>query len=392
MARTRKTAPTTTADTIILPDLAVKDADVKYTGSEPIFTEQPVEHQRTITLMRAYNWYSRYCDRKVAREQLALYTEKFDTDGTNSAKQIRKVDESSITTSYGWLARLALRGLILTPDEKAKLGEELLRLTKIKNKAEPVAEVKPAVNVTNVQEIMRERARDAAGDLEGCLDDFIQSGAKSGDATVNVVGILTEHNILPQHASIILEPWKRKQREFEEVLEGKDPQLVEGYSQYTKHQIKAILKFAEAVIAGVDNYLNVKKANRAPRKRKAVSPEKQVAKLKFLKEFKELGLTSVQPAKLVGATEVWAYDTAKRKLHYYIADSMVGSLGVKGTTILGFDTVKSGMKTLRKPAEQLKKLMGAGKPATRKLFSEINAVHAQPNGRTNENLIILKVF
>jgi hypothetical protein len=74
-----------------------------------------------------------------------------------------------------------------------------------------------------------------------------------------------------------------------------------------------------------------------------------------------------------------------------VADSHVGALGVKGTTILGFDTTKSGVKTLRKPAEFFKKFMTAGKPAARKLFTEINAVQAQPNGRTNEGLIILKV-
>jgi hypothetical protein len=36
--------------------------------------------------------------------------------------------------------------------------------------------------------------------------------------------------------------------------------------------------------------------------------------------------------------------------------------------------------------------MAGGKPASRKVFSEINAVHAQPNGRTNEHTIILKAY
>jgi hypothetical protein len=172
---------------------------------------------------------------------------------------------------------------------------------------------------------------------------------------------------------------------------GKDAQLTEAYGAYTKHQIKAMIKFCEAVIAGIGSYINVKKVSRAPRKRKAVSPEKQVAKLKFLKSDEELKLTSVHPAKIIGANEVWAFDTAKRKLHYYVADASVGTLGVKGTTILGFDMVNSGVKTVRKPQDVLKKLMAAGKPAARKVFKEINAVHAQPNGRTNESMIILRV-
>jgi hypothetical protein len=36
--------------------------------------------------------------------------------------------------------------------------------------------------------------------------------------------------------------------------------------------------------------------------------------------------------------------------------------------------------------------MKLGKPAGRKFFDEIKAVGASPNGRTNENMIILKAW
>jgi hypothetical protein len=114
--------------------------------------------------------------------------------------------------------------------------------------------------------------------------------------------------------------------------------------------------------------------------------------MKYLNEFSELKLTSVAPKTVLGSTEIWLYDTQKRKLSYYVADSHIGTMTVKGTTIVGFDATKSGVKTLRKPADVLKKLMAGGKPASRKVFSEINAVHAQPNGRTNEHTIILKAY
>lgn len=390
-------APTYAADGMkIMPDLPIRDADTKYTGGEPLFPSQPDPDRRSGALAEALNWYSRYCDRKIAKEQLALYVETFAEDtkvGVALAKQLRKVDEKELITTYGWVARLGMRGLQLTADEKSRLDSEIQRLVVSTNKPVVVeAEPEDKTPRTNVQEVMRERARDAAGELEGCLDDFIIAGAKAAEVNINPVGILSQRNILPQHISILSEVWKKKLTEFQDVLDGKDLQLVEGYSQYTKHQIKAVIKFVEQVLSGLDSYISVKKANKAPRKRKAVSPEKQAAKVKYLKTFDELKLSSVHPAKLIGAVEVWAYDTAKRKLHYYIADSHVGTLGIKGTTILGFDSVKSGVKTLRKPADQLKKLLAAGKPASRKLFTEINAVQAVPNGRTNENMIILKVY
>lgn len=385
---------------MIMPDLVCRDPDVKYTGGEPLFSSQPDDDRRAGALAAAFNWYSRYFDRKVAKEQLAIYAENMPVEsmqaGSTLAKQLRRVDDKEVMATYGWLARLSMRGLELSTVEKQRLSSEIDRLMQTLNKPEVIINTDKVEEVKSsrpsVQEIMREKARDAAGSLEGELDEFILAGAKAADVNVNTVGVLTNHNVLPQHISILSEVWRKKLTEFNQILEGSDKQLNEAYGHYSKHQIKAVIKFIESVLAGLDSYISVKKSARSPRKRKAVSPEKQASKIKFLKNFEELKLVSVHPAKIVGASEVWAYDTAKRKLWYLVADSHVGTLGVKGATILGIDAVKSGVKTVRKPADVLKKLMAAGKPAARKIFAEINAVQAQPNGRTNENLIFLKVY
>ena len=111
----------------------------------------------------------------------------------------------------------------------------------------------------------------------------------------------------------------------------------------------------------------------------------------FKDEALKLDLTSIHPTKLHGASEAWVYDTAKRKLHHYVADEYSKTFTIKGNTILGFDTRNSEMKTLRKPTEQLKEIMGS-KPAARKYFKDIKSVSTVPNGRFNDNLIILKAF
>ncbi len=209
------------------------------------------------------------------------------------------------------------------------------------------------------------------------------------------IDILAKHNILPQHIPIILDVWKKELNEWYEVQEGKDPQLVEGYSQFGKVQVKNMIKAIEQVISDLNSYISIKKASKTPRKRKPVPVEKIVSKLKYLKEFKDaaakLDLVSVHPTKLHGASEAWVYDTAKRKLHHYIADQYSQTFTVKGNTIIGFDTGKSEIKTLRKPGEQLKEIMGS-KPAARKFFEGIKATATVPNGRFNENMLILKAF
>jgi hypothetical protein len=311
---------------------------------------------------------------------------------------MRKVADNEFIKTYGWLARMQLRGLELLEHEEAQFENEVARLLKAYHKPEikesltsVIKEVVDAPTRPNIQDILRDKAKDAAGELEGLFDEFITEGK----AKTKTMDIVARFNVMPQHISLITEIWRRKQTEFADLQEGKDKQLIEGYSHLTKIQIRNIVKFVEQVLTDLNAYISVKKASKAPRARKAVPVEKIVAKLKYLKTFKDvaakLDLVSISPVKLHGASEAWVYDTAKRKLHHYIADDYSKTFTVKGNTLLGFDTTKSEVKTLRKPTEQLKEIMGS-KPAARKYFSDIKAVSTTPNGRFNEGMIILKAF
>jgi hypothetical protein len=226
--------------------------------------------------------------------------------------------------------------------------------------------------------------------MEGMIDDFVTTGK----ATEKTVDIVAKYNVMPQHIPIIVDIWKRKQDEFQKLSDG-DEYLKEGYSFLGKIQIRNILKFIDGVLSDLNSYISIKKASKAPRKKKAVPVEKIVSKLKYLKLFKDvatkLDLISIHPTKLHGASEAWVYDTAKRKLHHYIADDYSKTFTVKGSTLLGFDSAKSEVKTLRKPGEQIKEVMGS-KPAARKYFTDIKAVSTTPNGRFNESMLILKAF
>ena len=70
----------------------------------------------------------------------------------------------------------------------------------------------------------------------------------------------------------------------------------------------------------------------------------------------------------------------------------IGTFSVKGSAIVGFDTMNTVQKTLRKPDTQLKELLSGGKPAARKVFKDIKATEVKYNGRGNENIVILKAW
>jgi len=132
------------------------------------------------------------------------------------------------------------------------------------------------------------------------------------------------------------------------------------------------------------------KANRKPKARKAQPKDKIVAKLKYMKSNEPLKLVSINPTDIIGAKELWIFNTKTRKLGKYVA-AEYQDLGVKGTTITGFSEMLSVQKTVRKPEEKLKEFKAAGKVQLRKFLDTINATDTMMNGRINEDTILLKV-
>lgn len=374
-------------------DLKPKDPDSQYIGEEPKFVTQP--ENRNLALISGLGWYNRFYGKKESKDFLISY---MDFIGKQAfVKKLKTIPESNFKVTIGSLARMALRGLTLNDEEKQRVLDEVEKLcsqSKKSNDNSLTGSVKESTFRPNVQDIMKERAREAGGELEGLFDDFIKNKAPK-DFNVKVMEELSKKNILPQHINILLDPWKQKQEEFIELQKGKDEQLNEAYSHFSKTQVKNILSFIDKVITDLNGYISVKKASKQPRVRKPVSVEKLTSKLKYCRQFTDketkLDLVSLPPTKLHGASEAWVYDTAKRKMHHFVADDYSKTFTVKGNTLLGFDTKESEVKTLRKPNEQIKQLTGS-KPAARKYFKEIKAVSTTPNGRFNPAMVILKAF
>jgi hypothetical protein len=283
-------------------------------------------------------------------------------------------------------------GLTLDEHEQIKLDNMIAELLAIKNKeqAETPA-VEDAAPRQNIQDRLREKISECLGELEGQFDDFLQHGAKL-TADYKPVSVMRSMNVAPQLIHMIKDKWTRKLNEFELAVAGRDADLVKGYDYLTKIQLKNCVKFCELVLTDCGSYIQIKKVERKPRKVKPVAPEKRAAKFKICAEFSELKLKSLPPAQLVDKSEAWLYDSKKRKLIHLVADDPAKVFTVKNNSVIGFSTVETQQKTLRKPAETLKALMAAGKPAARKLFKEIRATETAWNARGTDNLVILRVW
>jgi len=192
------------------------------------------------------------------------------------------------------------------------------------------------------------------------------------------------------HARVIKDFYAKDLNELVEAATTKDEQLKEAYSHLSKVQLRKITAFYQEIVSACEMLAQEAKVNRKPKAKKAVPAEKIVAKLKYKKADEPLKLVSINPADILGAKELWTYNTKTRKLGKYVAEEF-RDLGIKGTTITGFSEAKSVQKTLRKPAEHIKAFKDAGKVVLRKFLEEINAVDTRMNGRINEDIILLKI-
>lgn len=324
-------------------------------------------------LVIAFNWYNAEKDRKDARKYLEDFAKKFSDNKTLSG-----VPDSDIVLTLGWAARLACRGTVLSDEHFSKLHHYV-------NNLSPAQKVAPVAPKVNIQEATQNRIRTYLGELEGVLDEL----AKNPKSDFSLLEDLKK-NQLPQTVGPDIEIWtKSKISELINAYEGKDKDLAEGYSNFRKKDLLAFIKKLATFIEDAEKYCAFKKANRKPREKKIKPAGVQVKALKYKSKDDELKISSVNPTEVVGAQQVWVFNTKTRKLAVYRTDSALG-IQVKGTTLQNYDPEMSLQKTLRKPAEQLKELLSAGKIQLRKFMDNIKAVPTAPNGRMNDETLIVR--
>ena len=313
----------------------------------------------------------------------------------------KRTKDNRTNITMGAIASCLLRGMPAVRedfnkgrDTTAWLRNEIVQIVeqgKDDIDEDAVVEVKSTVVQPTIQERVRESAMRMTEEIEDAIENFQTDPENFDPKAFKMLNLLKGKEVKAAHARIIKGFYERDLNELLELASGKaDEQLKEGYSHRSRKQIKNMIAFYQEIAMACDMLAQEAKVNRAPRKTKAVSKDKLVAKLKFMKTNEPLKLVSISPVDIIGAGELWIFNTKTRKLGKYVAAEF-NTLNVKGTTITNFDEFKSVQKTIRKPEEKLKEFKAAGKIALRKFLEDINATDTKMNGRINEDTILLKV-
>ena len=342
-----------------------------------------------IDLIKALNYYSAAFDPKDKRKWTFAYV------GKNKSKTLENLPDLDFH-SVGAIIRLKNRDQYLAESEEEFLKNKLEELftkaitpqedaaSNIKPKASTKEEKKPLVTI---QDRFMIKAQEVGGEFDGMIDDFIKLNKDPDFASY-----LKANEIAPQVAKLIPEFYIGTIAELKEAMAGKDPQLVEGYSNFTKVKLRKLIKHYESIADICAQQVVSAKAEkvRKPRAKKEKPPAVVAKGVKYLKEFAELGLTSEKPEKLVGCSEAWIYNTKYKKLMVYRAEGD-GKMTVKGSAIIGYEVARSGVKSIRKP-ETVKDFASMAKRTFDAAFKALKTKESAANGRINKDCVILKVF
>jgi hypothetical protein len=243
--------------------------------------------------------------------------------------------------------------------------------------------------VVSIQERVFEKTRDYIGEIEGSIDDCFS--VRDFKTVFDPYDLMRSLDIKGAHTKHIVPVYQKKLEEIEEALKGKDDQLVEGYSFLSKKELKEYASLLKRVIDDCAKIAHTAKLTRAPRKKKTKSVDKIIEKLQYKKEDSEYKAASINPVDIIGAVQLWVFNTKTRKLGCYNATDS-GGLNIKGTTLINFNEENSMQKTVRKPEIVLPATLKAGKVALRKVLTDINAVEQALTGRINSDIILLRVI
>ena len=371
-----------------------KDHSPKWDGHETWDTNQFLRHFHT-----AMSWYRLESSGKELKPKVINWMSQNGYTKEQIA-EFKKTKDNRCGTTVGAIAACLLKGM---PPVRADfndgrsaavwLGQSIATIVsegKDDIDDEAVAEVKSTVPVVSIQDRVRESSYKMTEEIETAIESFQLDPEAFDPKAFKVLNLLKAHQAKAAHARIIKDFYARDLDELIEAATTKDEQLKEAYSHLSKVQLRKITAFYQEIVSACEMLAQEAKVNRKPKAKKAVPAEKIVAKLKYKKADEPLKLVSINPADILGAKELWTYNTKSRKLGKYVAEEFQ-DLGVKGTTITGFSEVKSVQKTLRKPADQIKEFKAAGKVVLRKFLEDINAVDTRMNGRINEDIILLKI-
>jgi hypothetical protein len=232
--------------------------------------------------------------------------------------------------------------------------------------------------ITNPMELTRNKAHDILMECEWVAADQNKKGCVltylRAEAVSSMVANMVRDDVMQPYQEL-----SGDEKEYGLLIQSDWVQLlvaeIEQYAEEAKNQSKR----------------SGKSRKKPTRLAKGFTPgqiEKALASFGYQKVDDTLGVSSVSPDQVFGAGMALLYNTKYRKITLLEAPPN-SVLGLKGTSIIGFDASIAVEKTCKDPK---KFLDWSTKPKIRKSVKVLKTKETKGNGRSNKETVILAVF
>ena len=255
--------------------------------------------------------------------------------------------------------------------------------SELSEKKDAEKKIKPKISI---QDRIHNQVENYVSVLEGQVDDFVSSDYK---LKYDVYNDLIDRGCKAVHARKMRPLYRDCYNDLVDVYNKEDDYFQEAYGHLKPKHCKKMMDFYGIIIDDLDRVIKNATARRKPRKKKTYSAGRLISKLKYQEEFKKLKLVSINPEKIIGATELWVFNTKYNRLGVYRAVNSVRGFSVKGCTIQHFDENESVQKTARKPKDAVNVL---NKRSLKAMFKTMKTKEQPLTGRINAQTILLGVF
>jgi hypothetical protein len=354
-------------------------------GGEPIWSR---EHDKLkFSIHKFLNWYSCTKDSKHAKKYLMDYIKLRKIGDKIFLDFIESFSEKNFKNTYGWLARIITKS---HPDSnlneyEKKLNEfisELLVQSQNKEVKKPNKK-----NTENPEpKIVEKHLNNTLYLIDTRLDNFFENGQY---VPLNLFNYLQEFPHTKDEVDYLINYFTKIKKEWENCFIDED--IRESYDFISDSDLKIIIEIYEKHISDVNQYTQQISApvQRKPRKKKIITPEKQVRGLKYLSNCSELEVKSIEPKNIINKNSLITFNIKSRQLAIYYSKA---GFKVKGTTLLNFDSGKSFSKIIRNPQKDLRNYISTSLKVLENRLESIKAAKKPLTGRINSDTLLLSVY
>lgn len=334
-------------------------------------------------LLSMLNWYSVNNGRSSTVKSYLL---EWLMKGNRSLQysNVKKLPDSSIEPTIGYIARILFNGSTI-PKITMKSFDDCLKDLSRKGYTfeKPVTPTvdRPKKVTTVPKSVVDQRI----GDVEHEIDKFILNDCRS---VFSMFKWLIGHNIKSVDAKGYVTIFQDNAMEILQTIEEPiDKEILDNYSNLNKTQRRRYHKFLMSI---VDDCLKYIDSIKKPRRKKVKTNADLTSKVQYCQEYtdNDLTLKSETPENIIGAKQLWVYNTKTRYLSGYYGINGSG-LQIQGTTIKNYNGLNSLSKKLRNPQQTLSAITTP--LSIENIFNSVTTKPRNTPKRLNSDTIILGI-